>query len=437
MLRKRVSAALSYGCRYLSTSGVEPATKVSPSIAFSASGGVEPPANASPAIVFNDDIDLLKNVGESGVRDALSSRRYKSLLYMFSLEEEAFNPAEICEANGVLFRHLPTNRSKLTYRLADKIATEVNSLPKPCLIQCERAVRAGCAAVMAQVQSNPGFTKKQLNRMESEKEVLYYNFPTFPPWVENYFLSHTLELQPTSAKSGLHVNQLRDAQSLTYTYIVACPISRAAIIVDPVVENVERDVKNINQSGLKLVAAVDTQLHADHVSSCPLLKKYFEGFEVCMSHNAGGLIHVDRFVGHDDRIYLGSRYLKVVETPGSSKSSISLIADNHSVAFTGDTLLARGCGRTDLPNNGNKGDLYDSVHNNLFSQSESTIVYPGHENQGQGCSSIGEEKRFNSYLAQRKPEFLKSMEEFERSVGPPVNAATIVEANTKGSCSLV
>jgi sulfur dioxygenase len=196
------------------------------------------------------------------------------------------------------------------------------------------------------------------------------------------------------------LRQLFDHETHTYTYLVADPETRQALLIDPVREQVDRDLKLLEELDLTLLYALDTHVHADHVTGCGLLRERVGAKTVASSDGAEC---VDHKVSHGDKLQLGALTVEVLETPGHTDDSVSYrIGDN---VFTGDALLIRGTGRTDFQN-GNAEDLYRSLTEVLFALPDDTRVWPGHDYRGHTMSTIGEEKRHNPRVAG------KSREEF-------------------------
>ncbi len=196
--------------------------------------------------------------------------------------------------------------------------------------------------------------------------------------------------------------QLFDATSSTWTYLLADEASREAVIIDPVREHLERDLQLLIELDLKLVAVLETHVHADHVTAAGLLR---ERTGATTAASAIGAPCVDRRLREDDEIAFGHHRLVVIETPGHTDDSLTFYfagsPEMAAAVFTGDTLLVRGCGRTDFQN-GDAGQLYDSVTTKLFTLPDATIVYPGHDYRGFTMSTIGEERVWNKRLANRE-----------------------------------
>ncbi len=200
---------------------------------------------------------------------------------------------------------------------------------------------------------------------------------------------------PDVAHSGIVFRQLFEPVSSTYTYFLADPVSREAILIDPVVEKAERDAQLARELGFKLVMALNTHVHADHISGTAKLKTIVPGLKSAIAGISGAA--ADVCLREGDRIFFGSRYLRVLSTPGHTDGCLSFVLDDDSAVFTGDALLIRGCGRTDFQQ-GSSERLYSSIHTKIFTLPASCVVYPGHDYNGNQRSTVGEEKAFNNRL---------------------------------------
>lgn len=189
--------------------------------------------------------------------------------------------------------------------------------------------------------------------------------------------------------------QLFDQQSSTYTYLLADDKSGAAVLIDPVFEQVNRDVALLTELKLNLVCVLDTHCHADHVTSAWLLKQR-TGAQIAISTRTGA-INADRYLNHGDQIKFGRRYLTVRETPGHTNGCLTCVLDDESKAFTGDCLLIRGCGRTDFQH-GEARMMYQSIHSEIFTLPDETLLYPAHDYSGLTVTSVAEEKNYNPRL---------------------------------------
>src|SRR6201996_8439154 len=195
--------------------------------------------------------------------------------------------------------------------------------------------------------------------------------------------------------------QLFDSTSGTYTYLLASRPGGEALVIDPVLEKVDRYLQLIRELDLRLVKAVDTHLHADHITGLGALRDRTHCVTVIGEKTKADVVSMRAAEG--DRIEIEGLRLDVLYTPGHTDDSYSyLFADR---VFTGDTLLIRGTGRTDFQN-GDPRAQYDSIFNKLLKLPDSTLVYPAHDYKGDTVSTIGEEKLFNPRLK------VKSMDEY-------------------------
>jgi sulfur dioxygenase len=189
--------------------------------------------------------------------------------------------------------------------------------------------------------------------------------------------------------------QLFDPETSTYTYLLADEETREAVIIDPVHEQFERDAALIGELGLRLVAVLDTHVHADHVTAQGLLRLRF-GAKSVMSERSGAVC-ADVLVKQGDRVAFGRHELEVRETPGHTNGCLTFVSHEPRIAFTGDALLIRGCGRTDFQS-GDSRALYQSVRERVFTLPDDTLIYPAHDYKGRTVTTVAEEKRHNPRL---------------------------------------
>merc|ERR1712236_105800 len=209
-----------------------------------------------------------------------------------------------------------------------------------------------------------------------------------------------------SSNSNLLFRQLFDRESCTYTYLLADTVSKEAVLIDPVIELSERDVSLVKELGLNLKYVLNTHVHADHITGTGRLKKLVPGVQSVISAKSGA--EADVLVNDGDRITFGRQSLLVAETPGDTEGCVTYINSGAGCAFTGDTLLIRGCGRTDFQG-GSADTLYSSVWSRILSLPDNTTLYPAHDYKGQTASTVGEEKRFNPRLTKTREEFITLM----------------------------
>lgn len=192
--------------------------------------------------------------------------------------------------------------------------------------------------------------------------------------------------------------QLFDPASSTYTYVLFDEASRKALIIDPVDEQLERDLQVLREYGLKLVWAVETHAHADHITSAGRLAEH-TGAQTAAPEACG--IRTAAVQLADGRaLHFGSQTVRALHTPGHTAGSMSYLwqAGGQAHVFTGDTLLINGCGRTDFQS-GSSEALYRSLTQVLFALPDNTLVWPGHDYQGRTHSTIGAEKATNARIA--------------------------------------
>ena len=189
--------------------------------------------------------------------------------------------------------------------------------------------------------------------------------------------------------------QLFDQTSCTYTYLLADPATRDGVMIDPVFEGARRDTALIDELGLRLLYTAETHIHADHVTGASLLKRR-AGSGIAVSTESGA-VGADRYLAHGDKLVFGTRHLQVRATPGHTRGCVTYVLDDESMAFTGDCVLIRGCGRTDFQE-GDPQALFRSVHEQILSLPEACLLYPAHDYRGLTVTSVGEERRFNPRL---------------------------------------
>lgn len=216
--------------------------------------------------------------------------------------------------------------------------------------------------------------------------------------------------------------QLLDPESSTWTYLLADPETREAVLIDPVIEQVERDLTLLNELGLTLVWALDTHLHADHVTALGTLRRR-TGCRTGISERSGNGC-ADAMLRDGQRVPFGRHALVVLETPGHTNGCVSYVTEDRAAVYTGDALLIRACGRTDFQQ-GDARTLFHSVRSRLFGLADETKVFPGHDYKGRTESTIGEEKRWNPRLgiARSEAEFVAIMAELKLAYPKKIDTA--------------
>ena len=187
--------------------------------------------------------------------------------------------------------------------------------------------------------------------------------------------------------------QVFDTKTSTYTYLIASAKGREAVIIDPVIENVNKYIQLLRDLDLKLVKVIDTHIHADHVTGASKLKQVTNCATLMGEHTPADAVEIK--VKDNELINIDGLNIRSIYTPGHTAESYSFLLDNY--LFSGDALLINGTGRTDFQN-GNSKDSYHSIFDKLLKLPEETLLYPGHDYNGEKVSTIEKEKKFNPRL---------------------------------------
>ncbi|KAI5589562.1 hypothetical protein POPTR_005G204800v4 [Populus trichocarpa] len=209
--------------------------------------------------------------------------------------------------------------------------------------------------------------------------------------------------------------QLFEKDSSTYTYLLAdvAHPEKPALLIDPVDKTVDRDLSLVKELGLKLIYAINTHVHADHVTGTGLIKTKVPSVKSIISKASKS--KADLLIEAGDKIHFGDLFLEVRATPGHTLGCVTYVTGDGSdqpqprMAFTGDALLIRGCGRTDFQG-GSAHQLYQSVHSQIFSLPKETLIYPAHDYRGFTVSTVGEEMQYNPRLTKDEEMFKSIME---------------------------
>ena len=221
-------------------------------------------------------------------------------------------------------------------------------------------------------------------------------------------------------------NQLFDKSTSTYTYLIASAPQREALIIDPVLENVEIYINLLKELNLKLVKVVDTHIHADHITGAYQLNKKTNCTTIMGENSPADSVHLK--VKDGEKIKIDKLEIKTIYTPGHTSDSYSFLIDNF--LFSGDALLINGTGRTDFQN-GNAKDSYNSIFNKLLKLPDETFLYPAHDYNGKKVSTIGNEKKFNPRLqVKNADEYINIMDNLNLS------KPTMMDVNIAGNIKL-
>jgi glyoxylase-like metal-dependent hydrolase (beta-lactamase superfamily II) len=224
----------------------------------------------------------------------------------------------------------------------------------------------------------------------------------------------------------MEVRQLFDPKISTYSYLLWDAASREAALIDPVQGQVSRDIQLIRELDLKLLYTLETHVHADHITGSGLLRETLNS--IVLVHENCGSKCADILLRDDDLIPLGSEKIRIMHTPGHTLGDVSYLLPD--IAFTGDALLIRGCGRTDFQS-GDPGTLYDSITRRLFTLPDDTIVYPGHDYNGRSYTTIAEEKAHNPRVGRGKSrdDFISIMNSLQ--LDPPQYMHEVLPSNLR------
>ncbi|XP_039121204.1 persulfide dioxygenase ETHE1 homolog, mitochondrial-like [Dioscorea cayenensis subsp. rotundata] len=235
-------------------------------------------------------------------------------------------------------------------------------------------------------------------------------------------------LSTAAGSPKLLFRQLFEKESSTYTYLLADVghPEKPALIVDPVDRTVDRDLSLVKELGLKVIYAMNTHVHADHITGTGLIKSRVSGVKSVISTASNA--KADILVEHGDKIYFGNLFLEVRATPGHTLGCLTYVTGDEPdqphprMAFTGDALLIRGCGRTDFQG-GSSHKLYESVHSQIFTLPKDTLLYPAHDYNGFTVSTIEEEMLYNPRLSKDEDTFKTIMENLSLPYPKMIDAA--------------
>lgn len=328
---------------------------------------------------------------------------FKSFLYLCKPGDPEYlgEQAEAaCKEIGVQYTQCSVTSASFSVELWDSVYPVIKDMPQPCVIGCKTGTRASAVALL-NIAAQKNMTPAEAWYFGLSQKLPFYATAAVKKWVASC-------LNAMYKPNPLVFRQIFEAETCTYTYVLMDEVTKEAVIIDPVKEKVERDLKVLQELGAKLLYALETHVHADHCTSGGLLR---ERTQCQLGVAAVSGADCDFAFQHGDVIKFGSRYVMVRSTPGHTDGCSSFVLDDLSHVFTGDALFVRGCGRTDFQQ-GSADHLYDSIHGQIFVLPGSCIVFPGHDYQGLTSSTVGEEIEFNPRLGggKTKQEFVDVMQ---------------------------
>jgi len=220
---------------------------------------------------------------------------------------------------------------------------------------------------------------------------------------------------------GIIFRQLFEKESSTYTYLLGCRKTRNAVLIDPVLETVDRDTRLIKDLNLKLIYGINTHVHADHITGTHNLRSNHPDMKTGLgnSNEAKSDVKFD----HGQVIKVGETInLEVRATPGHTEGCVTYVEHEHGLIFTGDAVLIRGCGRTDFQG-GSPKTLYNSIMTQIFTLPDDFSIYPAHDYKGETSSTVYEEKTLNPRLSKPEDDFIKIMDNLNLAYPKKIDVA--------------
>ncbi|XP_030371678.1 persulfide dioxygenase ETHE1, mitochondrial [Scaptodrosophila lebanonensis] len=233
-----------------------------------------------------------------------------------------------------------------------------------------------------------------------------------PTWLQQQQRLHHCRSNMTvptriSFTQDFFFRQLFDTESSTYSYLLADANSGEAVIIDPVLEQAKRDAQLVKDLGFTLKYAINTHMHADHITGSGWLKQLLPGCQSVIAAASGA--KADIHLKEGEQVEFGRHRIDALATPGHTNGCMTYVVREQGCVFTGDTLLIRGCGRTDFQE-GSSQSLYENVHSKIFTLPENFRIYPAHDYKGQLESSVWEEKQYNPRLTKSLEVFINIMD---------------------------
>mmetsp|Transcript_32114 Transcript_32114/g.70294 ORF Transcript_32114/g.70294 Transcript_32114/m.70294 type:complete len:394 (-) Transcript_32114:245-1426(-) len=299
-----------------------------------------------------------------------------------------------------------------------KLLAAIDSLPRPLMLQCNSGTRAS-AAMLLWLAKKHGHNKTSAALLAKDMDLPLLKKDV----IRDGVFQLVDELHGSSDGKGLSITQFYEETTSTYTYLLGCQESKKAVLIDPVLGEQARDLAKVDELGLDLQYVINTHVHADHITSGSAIKALRPDVRSVISATSGAA--ADITVEEGDEVKFGRYSLRVLATPGHTNGCVCYVLqgpDAPNAVFTGDTLLIRGCGRTDFQQ-GSSEQLYRSVHEKLFTLPPDTRVYSGHDYKQCNVSTIGEERLFNPRLTKSVEEFAKIMQDLGLPMPKRINEA--------------
>lgn len=352
------------------------------------------------------------------------AQRYKAWVYMNAPENPNFHRAEL-ERAGVMFevRPFPGPPNMPSEEQATAALEALETLPRPLMLQCTSGMRAGALALLW-LAKDRGYSAMSAEQLANDVRLRFFTDCVRCGPMREWVLQQLPAQDALAAQTlggDLIFKQLFDRETSTFTYMLGCRSTQEAVLIDPVLEQKDRDLSTIEELGLQLRYVVNTHCHADHITSGGAIRKELPEVRTVISEASGA--RADVKVQEGDKVAFGKFSLEALATPGHTDGCITwLLQGAPAMVFTGDALLIRGCGRTDFQQ-GDAGSLYDSVHSKIFTLPGDTLIYPGHDYKGRNVSTVDEEKRYNPRLTQARGDFVKLMSELNLPYPKKIDAA--------------
>ena len=371
----------------------------------------------------NNSVFLCGDLDDFAIDSLLKEFGIQSWLYL-NPETNAWNPRAFIRAHERFegreektFKVIPIDGNNLNENLKKELLEYMRTEFKtPAVIQCSTATRAGIPYVLHMAEKL-SLSFETAMRVARDMEL---NVTTRENFVA--FLKRSIEKK--SSDSEVIFRQLFEKESSTYTYLLGCAETRECLLIDPVLETVERDLRVVDELGLKLKLCVNTHCHADHITGSGEIKKMRKEVKSVISKRAGAM--ADVLIDEGDVVQVGTSVkLKCLATPGHTDGCVSFVLGDNTDVFTGDALLIRGCGRTDFQG-GSSETLFDGVTGKLFGGLPDTCkVWPAHDYKGRMVSTIGEEKLLNPRLGagKTKEEFVQIMKDLNLPYPKKIDAS--------------